>query len=97
VQYWKQALTSISTEAGMQIDFSDEQQKNAASSIRRRLEFASNVTLSRRSLDKHASERISTDAGMQIERSDEHGLNARAPICFSFELGSKIGFLSAEH
>jgi hypothetical protein len=27
VQQWKQDVTSISTEAGMQIDFSDEQQK----------------------------------------------------------------------
>jgi hypothetical protein len=42
----KQDAASISTEAGMQIDFSDEQKINAAFSIRRRLEFPSNVPVS---------------------------------------------------
>jgi hypothetical protein len=37
----------ISTEAGMEIDLSDEQSGNAEPSIRPRWEFGSNVTVSR--------------------------------------------------
>jgi hypothetical protein len=62
----------ISTEAGMQIDSSDEQPVNVKSSMRISLEFGSKVRFAKERQElKHAQPISSTDAGMQIEGSDE--------------------------
>jgi hypothetical protein len=45
VHFEKQNLQRSSTEAGIQIDVSDEHSENADSSIRRREDFDSNVTV----------------------------------------------------
>jgi hypothetical protein len=61
----------------MQIDESDEQDKNADFAIRESLQPESKVTLeSALQLLKQNSQRCSTDDGMQIDESDEQDANA---------------------
>jgi hypothetical protein len=68
----KQFLPSLSTEEGMQIDDSDEQNQNADSPMDESLESDSNVSVER---DSHPEKQYgpsrSTEEGMQIDESDE--------------------------
>jgi hypothetical protein len=65
----------------MQIDESEEQDRNADASIRKSLEPGSNVTLeSALHSVKQPWQRSSTDDGMQIDESDEQDENAHASI-----------------
>jgi hypothetical protein len=67
----KQLLESLSTEAGMQIDES-EQSQNADSSINKSLEPDSNVAVERdRHPPKHPGQSFSTEEGMQTDEKDE--------------------------
>jgi hypothetical protein len=57
----------------MQIDESDEQRQNAASSICDSREPDSNVTVAReRQYSKHRPQSLTTEEGMQIDESDLH-------------------------
>jgi hypothetical protein len=79
----------ISTEAGMQIDLSDEHCQNARCSIRISLEFDSNVTLEREvQSPKEPEEMISTEAGMQIDLRDEQPENVESARRVIVELNS---------
>jgi hypothetical protein len=61
----------------MQIDFSDEQNENADSSIRRRLESNSKATSeSELQPKKQDLQRTSTESGIQIDLSDTQFENA---------------------
>jgi hypothetical protein len=80
-----------STDAGIEIDVSDEHGENADSSRRTSLEFDSNATYESSSHDeKQCSPISSTEAGMQMDASDEHAENAHASKRESVELGSKV-------
>jgi hypothetical protein len=62
----------MSTDAGMQIDLSNEQQLNVHRAISATLEGVSNVILTSEEQDlKQHSPMISTDAGMQIDWSEK--------------------------
>jgi hypothetical protein len=63
----------ISTEEGIQMDESDEQDSNADCSILDSVESVANITIERvRHPEKQYSLIISTDEGIQIDESDEH-------------------------
>jgi hypothetical protein len=74
-------LERISTEAGIEIELSDEHDEKTSSSIRRSVEQNSSV-LQESDLHrvKQDLQRISTEGGMQIEWSDEHSANAKSSI-----------------
>jgi hypothetical protein len=73
---WKQSGPMPSTDAGMQIDFRDQQQQSISRSIRLSLQGDANVIVSR---EAHESKQLgpmnSTEAGMQTDFS-EHFENA---------------------
>jgi hypothetical protein len=87
----KQPFPSFSTEEGMQINESDEQEENADSPIEESLEQYSNVTIERElhSL-KHQLPSILTDEGIQIDPSNGHEENADAAIDKSLEPDSNV-------
>jgi hypothetical protein len=75
----------------MQIDESDEQPRNARSSIDKSLEPDSNVTVERDSHRvKQCLPRLLTEEGMQIDESDEQFRNADSSIDESLELDSNV-------
>jgi hypothetical protein len=84
------ALAAIfTTPEGMQIDESEEQERNAPASMRESLEFNSNVTVSSFSHpSKQESQRTSTDEGMRMDESEEQSINAPLSIRESLESDS---------
>jgi hypothetical protein len=75
----------------MQIDESDEQQKNADCPIDESFEPDSNVIVERDShSQKHNVQNFSTDEGIQIDESDEQFQNADSSIDESFEPDSNV-------
>jgi hypothetical protein len=72
IPVWTRAEPSIiSSEAGRQIDFNNEQPESASTSIRVSLDPDSNVNVESDLHDaKERSPRQSTDAGRQIDRKD---------------------------
>jgi hypothetical protein len=75
----------------MQIDETDEQDRNADSSMDESLEPDSNVTLERElHLSKQCLPSLSTDEGMQIDESDEQQQNTPSSTTRSRESVSKI-------
>jgi hypothetical protein len=75
----------------MQIDESDEQHRNADSSIDESLAPDSNVTVERDSHSlKHQLLSCSTEEGMQIDESDEQKRNADSAIDESREPDSNV-------
>jgi hypothetical protein len=90
------AITTRS--AGMQNDESDEQFRNAESSIRESLESDLSVTVeSSEQESKQFEQRISTEEGMQIDESDEQLRNARSSIRQSVGSDSNATVTSFEH
>jgi hypothetical protein len=86
------------TDAGMYIDWRDEQYENTPELILRRLQGASNVTF-RRPLQPHKQneQRTSTWSGMEIEPSDEQSRNWRSSIRISCEFSWNVKALSPLH
>jgi hypothetical protein len=75
----------------MQIDESDEQYRNADSSMDESLEPDSNVTVEREShSEKQVLPRLSTDEGMQIDESDEQFQNEDSSMDDSLEPDSNV-------
>jgi hypothetical protein len=71
-QSWKQLLETVSTDAGRQMDRSDEHSENADAPRIEILEPDSNVKLRRfEQRRKHPLESVSIDEGRQIDSSDE--------------------------
>jgi hypothetical protein len=69
------------TEAGIEIDLSDEQDENADSSIRSSVDSDSNVNVESDShQEKHDLQRILTEEGIETDLSDEQDENAYASI-----------------
>jgi hypothetical protein len=94
----KQPWQSNSTDDGMQIDESDEQDEKADFSIRESLQPDSNVTLeSTVHSMKQPAQRSSTDDGMQIDESDEQDENAHFSIRESLQPDSNVTLESAVH
>jgi hypothetical protein len=78
----------ISTDAGIEIDLSDEHCPNAQLSIRVRREFGAKVTVSREEQKrKQSKEMISKEAGIEIDLSDEQEENAQVSIRARREIG----------
>jgi hypothetical protein len=75
----------------MKIEQSDEQLRNASSSIRQSFESESKITV-RSDLHemKHLAQRISTQFGIQIEQSEEQKANTSDSSRQSFDGESKI-------
>jgi hypothetical protein len=81
----------ISSEAGRQIDFNDEQPHRTFASIRVNFEPGSNANdESEVHEENEHSPRNSTEAGRQIDSNDEHLENAFASIRVSFEQDSNV-------
>jgi hypothetical protein len=84
VQDLKLDEAMISTDAGMQIDVSDEQSQNVPNSIRfldgRKV---NDIFVSERQDRKQFLLKISTEAGQEIDPSDKHPKNASSSIRFS--------------
>jgi hypothetical protein len=75
----------------MQIDESDEQEKNDNSAIDESLEPDSNVTVERElHPEKHPVPRLSTQEGMQINESDKQKENDISAIEESLEPDSNV-------
>jgi hypothetical protein len=86
------------TEGEIKIDLSEEHPKNASTSIRKSLEFDSNVNVESESHSlKQDLHKIVTEEGIQIIVSDEHPRNASPSIRVSLELDSNANLESEEH
>jgi hypothetical protein len=93
-QLKKQLSPIVSTDAGMQIEQSIKQNKNAPLSIHERREPDSNVTSERDSQrEKQLSPILSTVEGMQIAESATQAVNASHSIRESLEPGSNAAVL----
>jgi cell division protein FtsX len=80
LQYEKQYAERVSTNAGIEIDVSNEQPKNALSPTIESFESVSNVTFDSSSqVAKQHLAMVVTDEGMQIDTSDEQSENADSP------------------
>jgi hypothetical protein len=77
----KQRSQIFETEEGIQIDESDEHEKNAQRSIHESLELDSNVIVERNAhSSKQHSQIILTEEGIQIVESDGQNENAQPSI-----------------
>jgi hypothetical protein len=89
----KHASIMVSTEAGIQIDFSDQHPLNAEVSMGATLDGVSNTTVSSALLiAKQPGCRISTDVGMKNDFSEEQNRNALSSIRASLDGDSNATF-----
>jgi hypothetical protein len=88
----------VLTEAGMQIDESDEQRENAAHARDASFEPDSNVIAdSPGHAMKQEEPIVSTEEGMQIDESEEQPRNASASMHDTWQTGSKTTLETAVH